>query len=527
MRKRAVAARIAAGMATITLFGVGIYVYSQHYRVSEPAARSSGNVGVVISNHVRQYEQGSWCPGDSWDGTRVIEFEPHVAADPADPDRLVASWMASEGQTGARILATASRDGGRTWEPPQLMPIVQCAPGVDKLDLGRVASDPYVAFGADGRAYFSAISIDYSLVKVGLALIGLSDDTPFSFLGMSVVTSKDGGLLWNPRPAQAIPNVMTKWGPLTAIDNVSLAGDASVPGLAYLATTGYYDVGEPENPADRADVMKHMRGSAIVTITRDGGKTWSEIEDVAKVKKGERVSAPQILSTPDAVHLIYYVEGLNSARLEHVLSIDRGKSWSEPKIISSIVRKKNHHERGTISQIGEHEDVLTAEDIISIASDPTGRNIAIAFSDARVDGKVLGVYALLSSDGGAAWSKPIALTDGRGSYAYLPAIAINPARHVGVTYLDIDPDEAKAGKKPISVNFVELADGAIVRRQVIDRFDASVIGATGDYQGLAAAKDAFVAVYVRAICGDGDSGCKISARGGISDTVALRIPYAH
>lgn len=76
------------------------------------------------------------------------EMEPHVAAHPGDPDHLVAAWMARvHGHPGA-ILAAASRDGGRTWGRPTVLPFSACARGADL----PAVSDPWVAIDPGGAS---------------------------------------------------------------------------------------------------------------------------------------------------------------------------------------------------------------------------------------------------------------------------------------------------------------------------------------------------------------------------------------
>src|SRR6476619_3038219 len=77
----------------------------------------------------------------SYDGN-VTHIEPHMAAHPNDPKKLVGSGIVNY-EYGSRVGSYASIDGGYTWRPAAL-PI---------LDAG----DPQVAFGKTGTVLFAGL----------------------------------------------------------------------------------------------------------------------------------------------------------------------------------------------------------------------------------------------------------------------------------------------------------------------------------------------------------------------------------
>ena len=84
------------------------------------------------------------------------EVEPNVVVDPTDPNHLLGGWQQDRfSDGGARGLVTAvSTDGGLTWTPHALAATL-CAGGSYER-----ASDPWVTYAADGRAYAIALAFD-------------------------------------------------------------------------------------------------------------------------------------------------------------------------------------------------------------------------------------------------------------------------------------------------------------------------------------------------------------------------------
>jgi hypothetical protein len=138
------------------------------------------------------------------------ESEPYIAVNPRNPDNLIAVYhedrYPNDGANG--VLAATSFDGGRTWQVPELQgqPFFSRCAGGTEANGGNFekASDPYVAFGPDGTAYFAAISWNASG----------PEEAQF------VSTSADGGRTWR-RPVAAIRasvSTLHTWcGPASAL----------------------------------------------------------------------------------------------------------------------------------------------------------------------------------------------------------------------------------------------------------------------------------------------------------------------
>src|SRR5688500_17664089 len=105
------------------------------------------------------------------------QAEPYLAIDPSDERRLLAAYQEGRFQSGgARALSYAlSTNGGKRW-------IAGLIPNLTEYTGGpwQRASDPWVAFGPDHRAYYVSLAFDETRPDNGIV----------------VSTSTDGGRSW-------------------------------------------------------------------------------------------------------------------------------------------------------------------------------------------------------------------------------------------------------------------------------------------------------------------------------------------
>jgi hypothetical protein len=172
------------------------------------------------------------------------------------------------------------------------------------------ASDPWVAFGPDGRAYLSAIAWQPSPAN-GPDLVS----------ALVVVASADGGLTWQQPVAAAV-------APSSDIshDNLAITADPTRPRVVYAVTT------RAESRQDGS-----YFGRLGFTRSSDGGKTWTPLRPVTGAVNGERIGAPQILVDARTGRLFaVYHRSLNRQGVIGVMtSDDRGDSWSKESVAAT------------------------------------------------------------------------------------------------------------------------------------------------------------------------------------------------
>lgn len=132
----------------------------------------------------------------------------------------------------------------------------------------ELASDPYVAFGPDGTAYFAAVSWSRSNPEQA----------------QFVSTSHDGGRTWE-RPVAAL---RAKDPGVSNASRPTVAPDPTREHTAYLVWATEHTV-----PASDA------HGSVGFSRTTDSGKTWSKARAIYTSPAGMHTSANKIAVMPN------------------------------------------------------------------------------------------------------------------------------------------------------------------------------------------------------------------------------------
>lgn len=168
---------------------------------------SSGTPFAACTADKAGAQPGTVAPGGA--------VEPFAAADPTRPGYLLAGVQQDRWNNGGSrgVRAATSSDGGKTWATNVPGGISLCTGGKYQR-----ATDPWVAFGPDGLAYYNALAFDNAS---GSANFGNS----------SVVTSvsSDGGLTWKAPVAQ-----IADTGSKHFNDKNSITADPKLRGTAYV-----------------------------------------------------------------------------------------------------------------------------------------------------------------------------------------------------------------------------------------------------------------------------------------------------
>jgi hypothetical protein len=439
---------------------------------------------------------GCGVPGDE---QRSSEAEPHLAVDPRNPRRLVATWQQDrfvEDGGALSNLVASSRDGGRTWRTVRLPGLSRCTRGKDER-----TSDPWLSIGPDGTVYQS--SLTFTVIP---ALTGLAGPT-----ALRVSRSRNGGRTFS-RPTTVVDAGQYD-------DREALTADPGRRGHAYVVWV-------------RRLGMFGEWGSEYFSRTTDRGRTFSSPRRITALQPGTppvteaRLPDPTLLEAlPDGTLLNVYLEAnprplLGLPPIPWVIwaqrSRNRGRSWSAPVRIADIGRPGAPHDPDSGAEVRAFNVISTA-----LAADGTAY---VVWNEIRST-RSARILISRSRDRGRTWSRPGTVAR-LGSQAFVPNVAVMPDGTVGVTFDDFRNDRPGDGKLSTDVWFRHSHDGGRSWRErhlagAFDMLTAPRTSSTaiagrfvGDYQGLVALPNGFGAVFAQA---------KPAARAGPSDVFFARV----
>jgi hypothetical protein len=411
---------------------------------------------------------------------------------PSDPSHIVAVWMIQNADRRFFVEVSSSLDGGHTWVPPTLLPLTTCAEARDSsLD---VATDPWVAFGADSMVYVSAQTYE------GLAggHTGLQQ--------ISVIVSPDGGRTWR-EPHRT----MTFHGPSVKTDNTAIAADPTLAGTAYVVTTR---ITEPNAGSGLNDDRSGQQavGVAALSRTTNGGATWSEPTFASPDSPRAYADLPQFLidAPRKTLHLVHSRPAADGDVFIQT-SKDNGTTWTRPNRVTSFPSAKQkplHPATG--------ERIPLADDIVRAAIEPGSGALAIAFVDGRrTNGKVLQASVTISRDAGATWSEPTLVSDSA-SAAWLPSLTWLSPDALAVAYMDGRPSsDGQQGELNLWVAQLAVPKAGPPEKKterLVDRFPllpqrVETPYFLADYYPMMALGGDIGMVYVRSGCADGPRRC--------------------
>jgi hypothetical protein len=312
------------------------------------------------------------------------QAEPHIARSPVDPDFLVATFQEGRYTDGQAFNCgySVSRDGGLTWTRALI-------PGLTASSGGPYprVTDPVAGMGLNGFAYLNTLAAGSS-TRLGDILVN---------------RSTDGGATFEPPViAYRAPSVNVfpdkNWMAVNTFANTPTAGRIVVTFTAFPAPG-------QQGPTP---IMR--------VYSDDHGVTWSPAAFVHASTTIAQSSYPVFL--PDGkLGIVYWNFNTPGSTtddfLELVVSNDGGNTFEAPRPIQAVPTTWNH------PQI--RDGYFTP----SATADRVNGNIYVAYQ-ARLNGPPRIVFTR-SSDAGATWSSPIAISDNP-SHAgvFNPAIASSP-----------------------------------------------------------------------------------------------------
>lgn len=387
------------------------------------------------------------------------QAEPYLAANPEDSGNLLAGWQESRyANGGARALGfAASTDEGETWTEGLV-------PGLTRPSGGTWdrASDPWVAFGPDDRAYYCSLLFN--------------ENNPRNAIGVN--RSTDGGRTWGPAVLATLSDAEFN-------DKQSIAVDSSPAspflGRVYVVWDANFDT-NGDGGIDKQVVL--------VTHSSDEGATWSQPARVRK--KGANVGCIARVGPDGSVSMVW-LGGSFTGRKAFVYfakSTDGGESWSKPRRISEI------------RAVGV-SGFRSGHGLPSFDVDPATGALYVAWADGRFTG-VDQIALITSIDGGLTWSSPQRVSDGPDdAAAFTVSVAARPNGSVAVSSYSLRNDPAREFLVDVVVQVSD--DGGATfgaaQRATPESFDIRWAAEArghflGDYIGLAGSSERFHLLWV-------------------------------
>jgi hypothetical protein len=408
------------------------------------------------------------------------EVEPYVAISPTNGQNLVGVWQQDRWSNGGAqgLLAAFSTDGGQTWATRQA-PFSRCTGG-NALNGGNYAraTDPWITFGADGTAYWMAMTIT-----------DVSSGEDIS--AMRVSRSTDGGNTWS--------------APITLINDVSPAfNDKNSMTADPTSANHVYAVW------DRLHLTQN-RGPAYFTRTTNAGLTWETARSIYDPGAEAQTIGNQIVVLSDGTLLNLFTQidyGTSTtpdlAQLRVIRSGDRGVTWGSPVTVSPIYPGGAYDpESGMRIRDGS---ILGA---ITVGPDDT---IWVAWQDstlgrACIDPPCLGpedrIALSRSTDGGQTWSAPVAVNSDLEVQAFTPSLRVAADGTLGVTYYDLRDNTTDPATLLVNHWLATSIDGTTwTERRITGPFDLDIAPNAfglflGDYQGLVSSGDSFMPFFAQ------------------------------
>jgi photosystem II stability/assembly factor-like uncharacterized protein len=439
------------------------------------AAPASATVGLVTVSGPSPYATCAiGAPGTNFPNAEV---EPYVSVNPANTANIVGVWQQDRWSNGGAhgLVAGFSFDGGQTWGQTTL-PFSQCAAGAAY----ERASDPWVSFGPDGTAYANAISFDASTARNAV----------------TAATSTDGGKTWsNLATLQSFDTTQF------ATDKNSITADPLRPGVAY----SVWDTLTSPNGNPQANLhTQAFNGPAYLSITTDGGRSWSTPQIIFNMASRQQTIGNQVLVDRAHPGTLYdftnFIRPPNSRTksddtIAFVKSTDGGQTWSDPRVVTDM-------NDVPVVDPNTGEAVRTGDIIPEPAIAPDG-TLYVTWQDGAFSGGSIDEIALISSsDGGATWTAPHRVSASTGRPAFTPSITVASDGTVAITYYDFrNLTPGNTTTLPTDYWFISSKDGFAANTHITGPFDMKTAPDAGgffvgDYEGLAALGTSFQPFFV-------------------------------
>lgn len=433
------------------------------------------------------------------------EVEPYVAADPANPLHLVASFQQDRWNDGGSngLTNVVSNDGGLSWSLASSQPTFTRCEGATAGSPGDFnrATDPWVSFSSDGSIVYS---ISDSFNANGPAFGGASS--------IIISRSTDGGVTWQ-TPVTARLDTSTT----VLNDKETVTADSTHPLTAYATWDRLVSPSTNANPG----AFNHspaFRGPVMFSKTTDGGVSWSNGRVIFDPGEKNQTIGNQIVSPAagpasgmliDGFDLILTKGGLGNNQsatfsVAVIRSGDGGATWSKPIVVAQ-------QDFANVSIAGH--PVRSSDELPEFAVGPEG-NLYAVWQDGRFSTTGAAKIAFsMSTDGGLTWTTPIRVDQSPGDTpAFTPQVHVASNGTVGISYYDLESaTTAQPGLTDTFVVHCHAACGSAASWAADGETKVSTTGPfdmtlapdaggyfVGDYEGLTSSGSTFDPFYVAA-----------------------------
>lgn len=299
-------------------------------------------------------------------------FEPSIALDPTDPDRIVvaAQYGVPFARGGKGIWVWRSADGGRSWTHGQLevprFPDVPAPPTfqVDVVAGFYVDGTPLLASKSDlpplGGTFLSTLGADSSMTSVGVyrnivdsaaqrrvlhdkpwLVVDHGAKSPYRgsiYVSVAAITASLGaagpGIEWTLHSSNQMLSVSRDGGQTFSAPKV-IAGPQAFGGSMVVAPDGSLEMTHMRirNRDSAGDTVFHLR-------SRDGGTTFDPATIVAAMTGDTLLNVPSLAVRPDGSLLACWSQGVRTdERTNDVMCATRspGEAWSAPRSVQSAL----------------------------------------------------------------------------------------------------------------------------------------------------------------------------------------------
>jgi hypothetical protein len=326
-----------------------------------------------------------------------------------------------------------------------------------------------------------------------------------------VSKSTDGGLTWgSPIQVNAPGNSGTGYGPVND-DKTSITADPTNPNFVYATWAEFND----------PKLLKANSAETMFARSTDGGLTWQPEQAIHTAPGTDFNWGNRIVVLPNGTLIDAFTEGdinnNNQIALTLLRSTDHGQTWSAPLqavIQEPLLVPHSSPPNALVTDPNTGQGVEAHPMFDSIAMDPTSGNLYAVWIDARFSNfQYNGIAFSMSTDGGFTWSNPIQVNQTPNTVppldrqAWNPTVALAANGTVAVTYYDFRNNTGTGGAltdfwlafapapatNPGTWSEVRLTNTSFNLEQAPTRFAGDFV--LGDYEGLAAAGNDFVAVW--------------------------------